>query len=176
MDLEHYIHRLERFSRHCGVPVARRSLQADVAGRVEERRIVLRAGLRPEQQLLTLVHELTHLLVHCNARPAINRTVCEYEAEAVERWVGTALRVAPYGDAALDVDAVTEGLLACSVRRVRWASLLLINTARGALPQSQWSRLQAQSAVEVDAASGEEVIFNNKLRGVRDFIRLAQPL
>lgn len=175
MDLGLYIQRLEHLAQRCGVTVVRHSLRANVMGRVEERRIVLRAGLTRDQQLLTLVHELTHLLVHCNVRPAIDRTVCEYEAEAVERWVGIALRVAPYASQALELGTVTDGLLACSVRRVRWASPTLINTAKG-MPVGLPGQSQAQTPIEVDAAAGEEVIFNNKLRGVCDFIRLAQPL
>ena len=169
--LQLYICRLENLARRCGVTVLRSSLRAGVFGRIEERRIVLRAGLTPEQQLLTLVHELSHLLLHCEINPPIDRTICEYEAEAVERWVGMALRVAPYGDELEDLDTVTDGLLACSVKRVRCASLLLLQVAQG-VPTSQASRLQAQSAVQVDTASGKEVIFNNELRGVRDFIRL----
>jgi hypothetical protein len=173
--LQIYIYRLERLARRCGVSVRRHSLCAGVLGRIEERRIVLRAGLTPEQELLTLVHELSHLLLHCEVSPPLNRTICEYEAEAVERWVGTVLCIEPYTDNLEALDSVTDGLLACSVNRVRCASLLLVEIARG-MPAFQTRRLQTQSAVEIDAATGKEVIFNNELRGVRDFIRLSQPL
>jgi hypothetical protein len=101
--LPHYIDRLEQFSAHCGAPVIRHPLAVGILGRVEERRIVLRAGLTPEQQVLTLVHELTHLIAHCDARPQLNRTICECEAEAVERWVGAELGVAPYDTEDLDI-------------------------------------------------------------------------
>ena len=119
----------------------------EVSGRVEDRRIVLRAGLSLEQQLLTLAHELTHLIAHCNASPRLNRTVCEYEAEAVERWVGAALRVPPYADDWPDL-SVTDDLLACSVVRVRWVASTLVSAARGTWASGP-DRLQAQSTVEI---------------------------
>ena len=131
MSLQTYIDRLEEFAARVGAPVLRNTLTRGVWGRVEERRIVLRAGLTLEQQLLTLAHELTHLIAHCNARPRLNRTVCEYEAEAVERWVGAALRVSPSAD---EPDlSFTDDLLACSVVRVRWAADTLVSAARGTL-------------------------------------------
>lgn len=168
MRLQLYIDRLERFSARCGAPVIRNSLTAGVLGRVEERGIVLRSGLSLGQQLLTLAHELTHLMVHCHANPRLNRTICEYEAEAVERWVGAELGVAPYADGGIDVACVTDDLLADSVARVRWAAGLLVSAARG-------SALQAQAAVEVYATPGKEIVFDYELRGVRDFVRLAEP-
>jgi hypothetical protein len=150
MSLQLYIDRLEQFAARCGAPVIRASLTAGVSGRVEERHIVLGLGLTPEQQVLTLVHELTHLISHCHAHPRLNRTVCEYEAEAVERWVGIELGVRPYAAEILDVASVTEDLLACSVARVRWAAVTLVSAARSddaaaVTPQ----RLQAQTAVQV---------------------------
>ena len=173
--LQLYIERLESLARRCGITVLRHSLEAGVLGRIEERRIVLRARLTPAQELLTLVHELSHLLLHRDVSPPLDRTICEYEAEAVERWVGTVLRIEPYDDNLEVLETVTDGLLACSVKRVRCASLLLLEIARG-MPAFQNRRLQTQSAVQVDTAAGEEVILNNELRGVRDFIRLTQPL
>lgn len=126
--LQHCVRHLERFSLERGVPVIRNSMTPGVLGRVEERRILLRAGLGVEQQVLTLVHELTHLIAHVNARPQINRTVCEYEAEAVERWVGSELGVPPYER--IDPATVTDDLLACSAVRVRWAARTLLGAAR----------------------------------------------
>ena len=82
MSLQLYIDRLEQFSARCGAPVIRNSLTAAVLGRAEERRIVLLVGLSLDEQVLTLVHELTHVLAHCHADHRLNRTVCEYEAEA----------------------------------------------------------------------------------------------
>ena len=73
MHLKLYIDRLEQFSVHCGARVIRNSLAGAVLGRVEQRRIVLRTGLSLEQQVLTLAHELTHLIAHCNAVKKIPR-------------------------------------------------------------------------------------------------------
>jgi hypothetical protein len=175
MTLRLFIHRLERFSETLGMPVVRNSLTAGVLGRLDDRRIELRAGLSLEQELLTLVHEMTHLMNHCNANPPINRTVCEYEAEAVERWVGSVLKVAPHADDAHDPATITDDLLACSVVRVRRTAHMLLRVAQGSVSLSAAS-LQSQAAVEVDAPAGEEVIFDDELRGLRDLIGLTQPL
>jgi hypothetical protein len=173
MKLRTAIRRLEQFAEACGAPVVRNALVAGVLGRVEERRIVLRRGLTLEQQLTTLVHELTHLLIHCNAKPCIDRTVGEYEAEAVERWVGESLRSgAPTNN--FDGSAFTEDLLACSVVRVRRAAHIMLTVARGGLTTVATQSLQAQPAVQIDAAAGEEIAFNDELHGVRNFIRLAE--
>jgi hypothetical protein len=144
MCLELYIDRLEQFSVHCGATVTRNSLAGGVLGRVEGRRIVLRSGLSLEQQVLTLAHELTHLIVHCDARPRLNRTVCEYEAEAVERWVGVELKVSPHVEEGLDVATLTDDLLAGSVVRVRWAARRLLSAARdGASAAADYRQLQS---------------------------------
>lgn len=144
MCLRLYLDRLEQFSAHCGATVIRDSLAGSVLGRVEGRRIVLRSGLSLEQQILTLAHELTHLMAHCDVRPRLNRTVCEYEAEAVERWVGAELKVSPYAEEGLDVGALTDDLLAGSVVRVRWAARTLVSAARGgATAATAYRQLQA---------------------------------
>lgn len=174
-ELQTPIRRLERFAELCGVPVVRNSLIAGVLGRVEDRRIVLRAGLGLEQQLSTLVHELTHLIIHCNVSPRINRTVCEYEAEAVERWVTDRLQSILSGEEDLDAAALTEDLLASSVVRVRWAAQVILQVLRGTAFAAA-PHLQPQPAIEIDASTREEVVFNDELHGVRDFIRLTEPL
>ena len=142
MSVQHYIDRLEAFSAREGAAVIRHSLTAEISGRLEERRIVLRAGLTPEQQVLTLVHELTHLIAHCSVSPRLNRTICEYEAEAVENWVGAELGLTPDGEQGFDLASVTDDLLACSVVRVRFAARTLVCAARG-------KQLQTQPAVDV---------------------------
>ena len=175
MDVQAVIRRLEQFAGGRGAPVVRDSLIAGVLGRVEERRIILRRGLSLKQQLSTLVHELTHLIIHCNAQPPINRTVCEYEAEAVERWVCDALHsITPVAD--LNAATLTDDLLASSVVRVRWAAHLILSIARGGVLAAAPDSLQPQPAVQIDATAGEEIVFNDELHGVRDFIRLAEPL
>ncbi len=81
--------------------------------------ITLRSDLNPEQQLLTLVHELAHWLAHRDLGPqphCLHGTIYEYEAEAVE-----ALVMARFGLPCPDhlEDSVpTDGLLSSSVSRV----------------------------------------------------------
>jgi IrrE N-terminal-like domain len=157
------------------VPVVRNALVAGVLGRLEQRRIILRRGLSLEQQLSTLVHELTHLIIHCHATPPINRTVCEYEAEAVEHWVCDALKSGAAG-ADLDAATLTDDLLACSVVRVRRAATTIFGVASGEAPAAIPSSLQPQAAVQVDATAGEEIILHDELHGVRDLIRLTESL
>jgi hypothetical protein len=176
MSLRTPLYRLEQFAAGCGVPVVRSALAAGVLGRVEERRIVLHTGLSLEQQLSTLVHELTHFIIHCHVIQPINRTVCEYEAEAVEKWVRAALQVTPSAVEDLDASLLTEDLLACSVVRVRWAAHTLISVARGGDLAVKPQNLQPQAAVKIDASAREEIVLHDELHGVRDFVGLAQPL
>jgi IrrE N-terminal-like domain len=124
MPLQHFIDALETFSAHLGVSVLRTHLSPWVVGHTQGRQIVLRSGLSRQQQLLTLVHELTHFLAH---RPdaQLNRTVCEYEAEAVEKLVAGQLGLKGLGTA-IDLNTVTDDLLACSVTRVRWVARTLL--------------------------------------------------
>jgi hypothetical protein len=67
--------------------------------------------------------------------------VCEYEAEAVEKLVAGQLGIKDWG-AAIDLNTVTDDLLACSVARVRWV-------ARTLLTAVQEDRLQPQAAIEI---------------------------
>jgi hypothetical protein len=140
MRLQHFIDRLEEFSALHGVSVFRTPLSPWVVGRMDQQQVVLRSGLSKEQQLLTLVHELTHFLAH---RPdeQLNRTVCEYEAEAVEKLVAGQLGLKNLGTA-IDLNTVTDDLLACSVARVRWV-------ARTLLKAVQEDRLEPQAAIEI---------------------------
>jgi hypothetical protein len=140
MRLQHFIDRLEEFGALHGVSVFRTPLSAWVMGRMDQKQVVLRSGLSKEQQLLTLIHELTHFLAH---RPEehLNRTVCEYEAEAVEKLVAAQLGLKDWG-AAIDLNTVTDDLLACSVARVRWV-------ARTLLTAVQEDRLQTQAAIDI---------------------------
>lgn len=142
MRLQHFIDRLERFAALRGVTVSRAALCPWVLGRLQDQRMILRSGLSKEQQLLTLIHELTHLLAHSDER--LNHTVCEYEAEAVEMLVAGQLGLKDSTRTSIDVSTVTDDLLACSVVRVRKVSGTLLAAARGAP-----SRLQAQAAVEI---------------------------
>jgi hypothetical protein len=156
MRLQHFIDRLEEFSTQQGVSVFRTPLSPWVVGRTQGRQVVLRSGLSKEAQLLTLIHELTHFLAH---RPAeqLDRTVCEYEAEAVEKLVGGQLGLKNWG-AAIDPTTVTDDLLACSVSRVRRVARILLAAVQEVKPPADCvkpavriaaDRLQPQAAVEI---------------------------
>jgi IrrE N-terminal-like domain len=142
MRLQPFIDRLERFAAHRGVTVCRTQLCPWVLGRLQEKRMLLHSGMNKEQQLLTLIHELTHLLAHADER--LNRTVCEYEAEAVESLVAGQLGLKDSMRMPIDISTATDNLLACSVARVRRVSDTLLAAARGAP-----CGLQAQAAVEI---------------------------
>jgi IrrE N-terminal-like domain len=163
MRLQQFIDRLEGFCALHGVTVFRTPLSPWVVGSMVGKRVVLRSGLNKEQQLLTLIHELTHFLAH---RPEehLDRTVCEYEAEAVEKLVAGQLGLKTTGTP-LDLASVTDDLLACSVARVRWVARTLLTALQGAQPEMHLvqpaaqgmkpaapftpDRLQPQAAVQV---------------------------
>lgn len=152
MRLQHFIDRLEGFCALQGVTVFRTPLSPWVVGRMDDNQIVLRHGLGKEQQLLTLIHELTHFLAH-RADEHLNRTVCEYEAEAVERWVAgqLGLRVS---DTPIEPASVTDDLLACSVTRVRRVARMLLTALQDSPAtlggkRTAPDRLQPQAAVEI---------------------------
>jgi hypothetical protein len=156
MRLQHFIDRLEEFSARQGVSVFRTHLSPWVVGRTHGREVVLRSRLSKEQQLLTLVHELTHFLAH-RPEAQLNRTVCEYEAEAVEKLVAGCLGLKNLGTA-IDPGEVTDDLLACSVARVRWVARTLLTALQDVKPaahsvtpvaHTKADRLQAQAAVEI---------------------------
>jgi hypothetical protein len=107
-----YIRSLESYAERSGARLVR---SGSVHGRVSCDLITLRADLDPEQELLTLVHELTHWLTHRD--PCIQHlcTVFEYEAEAVEALVMARLGLQ-------ESDHPTDDLLSASVKRVVWAS------------------------------------------------------
>lgn len=154
MRLQPLIDALEEFCALRGVAVFRTPLSAWVVGRMDESQIVLRSGLSKEAQLLTLVHELTHLLAH-RPEAQLNRTVCEYEAEAVEKLVAGELGLS--GGAAIELDTATDGLLACSVARVRWVASTLLSAVQEHKPAARvqaaapvpGARLQTQAAVQI---------------------------
>jgi hypothetical protein len=124
MRLQHLIDALEEFCARRGVSVFRTPLSPWVVGRMDESRVVLRSGLSKEKQLLTLIHELTHFLAH-RPEEQVDRTVCEYEAEAVEKLVAGQLGLRDFGTP-IDLTTVTDDLLACSVVRVRWVAQTLL--------------------------------------------------
>lgn len=114
-----YIRSLEIYVEQSGARLVRSNLPDRVHGRVSHDAIVLRPGLDPEQELLTLVHELAHWLAHREIIAHQPHTVFEYEAEAVEALVMARLGLPQLSDG--DGNP-TDDLLSASVTRVIWAS------------------------------------------------------
>ena len=118
-----HIRSLECYVEQCGGCVVRELLPEAIHGGMSRNCITLHAGLDPYQQLLALVHELTHWLAHRDVPRDSSgcATIYEYEAEAVESLVMGSLGLpCPALDAAAeDSDRPTDGLLTSSVTRVR---------------------------------------------------------
>ena len=131
MRLQQYIDGLEQFAARRGISVQRTTLGPWVLGKVQGNHMILRTGLSKEQQLLTLIHELTHFLAHSES--SLNRTVCEYEAEAVERLVAGQLGLRGGVPPPADLAAITDDMLAASVQRVRWVARMLFLETQAAV-------------------------------------------
>jgi hypothetical protein len=118
-----HIRSLESYVQRSGARLVRSPLPECVHGRVFSDLIILRSDLDPEQELLALVHELTHWLTHQDPYPQHPCTVFEYEAEAVEALVMARLGLQSPSDR-IDAagDDPTDDLLSASVKRVVWAS------------------------------------------------------
>ena len=118
-----HIRSLESYVERSGARLVRSPLPDSVDGRVFSDLIMLRADLNPEQELLTLVHELTHWLTHRDPSLQHPCAVFEYEAEAVEALVMARLGLQCSSDRIdAEGDDPTDGLLSASVKRVVWAS------------------------------------------------------
>jgi hypothetical protein len=118
-----HIRSLELYLRRSGAQVVRSNLPRSVQGRTLRDRIVLRHGLDPAEELLTLIHEITHWLAHRESSDSCaHRTVFEYEAEAVEALVMDYLGLQRPGSAAAMNESPTDDLLLASVRRVKSTS------------------------------------------------------
>ena len=168
-----HIRSLEGYVERSGARLVRTTLPECVHGRVCCDLITLRSGLSPEQELLTLVHELVHWLAHRDACPGLYCTVFEYEAEAVEALVMTRLGMERPGLDALDFDRPTDGLLSASVTRVNWASSCIC----GALGlETERPPSETQTSVHVEAAAGKEIVLEYEQHGVGDFLGLSQAL
>jgi Zn-dependent peptidase ImmA (M78 family) len=118
-----------------------------IGGCVDGGRIILRADLSPQQELLTLVHELTHVLAHVTSvRARTPRAICEYEAEAVERLIAQrlGLAAAEFECCLSESPPFPDGLLADSVTRVWGVARTLIAVLSMRQPLE---RLTAASAV-----------------------------
>jgi hypothetical protein len=172
-EIHNYIRSLEFYVERGGARVVRTSLPEWVHGQVCCDLIALRAGLSPEQELLTLVHELAHWLAHRGARPGPCCTVYEYEAEAVEALVMARLGLpcSDPGGADFGFDGPTDGLLSASVKRVNWASSRIC-AALGL--ETERPASEAQAAVHIEAAAGKEIVLEYKQHCVGDFVGLSQ--
>ena len=118
-----HIRSLESYVERSGARLVRSPLPDSVDGRVFSDLIMLRVDLNPEQELLTLVHELTHWLTHRDPGLQHPCAVFEYEAEAVEALVMARLGLQSSSDRIdAEGDDPTDDLLPASVKRVVWAS------------------------------------------------------
>jgi hypothetical protein len=168
-----HIRSLEAFVERSGARLVRTSLPECVYGQVRGDLITLRAGLSPEQQLLTLVHELAHWLAHRDARPGLQCTLCEYEAEAVEALVMARLGMPLAGLEAADLgqECPTDGLLLHSVTRVIWTSRRI---CRALGLEAERLGSEPQAPIQFEAAAGKEIVLKDKQHGMSDFVRLPQ--
>ena len=168
-----HIRSLEAYVERNGARLVRTSLPECVHGRVFCDLITLRAGLTPEQELLTLVHELAHWLAHRDARPGLHCTLCEYEAEAVEALVMARLGLPLPGleTADLGQECPTDGLLLDSVTRVIWASRRI---CRALGLEAEPLASEPQAPIQFEAAAGKEIALKDKQHGMSDFVGLAQ--
>ena len=168
-----HIHSLEGYVERSGARLVRTTLPEWVHGRACCDLITLRTGLSPEQELLTLVHELVHWLAHRDVCPGLYCTVFEYEAEAVEALVMARLGMPRPGLDAVDFDGPTDGLLSASVTRVNSASSRIC----GALGlKTERPPSEPQSPVHVEASAGKEIVLEYEQHGVGDFLGLPQAL
>jgi hypothetical protein len=168
------IHALEAYIERSGASLRRTPLPACVHGRMHCDLITLRTGLSPQQELVALVHELTHWLAHRDARCGMDCTLYEYEAEAVEALVMARLGL-PHSaaDFALDPASPTDNLLSASVARVISAGGRIC-AALGVVAETRVS--EAQTAIDLEAATGEEVVLEYEHHGMGDFLGLSEPL
>lgn len=184
--LLHHLDTLRRYAERSGAYIARAPLPSCVLGHTCRERIRLRPDLTPEQELATLIHELAHWLAHRPGGSSLECTLYEYEAEAVETLVferlGARAGLCAADPLELFYEHPTDGLLAASVSRVRFANerlceaLELDGGGTTRLEPAPQALLEPQAPIDVDAAAGEEVVLEDEAHGVRDFFRLPQPL
>jgi IrrE N-terminal-like domain len=133
---------LHDFAWSRGTSVHYAVLPDGIRGCAEDGRIALRADLGPQQELLTLVHELTHIMAHVTTvRARTPRTVCEYEAEAVEQLIAGRLGISAVEleSCMCEVPLFPDGLLADSVIRVRGVARTLIAVVSARQPLTRAS-------------------------------------
>ncbi len=172
-EIRDHIRSLEGYAERSGARLVRVTLPEGVHGRTCRDLITLRTDLSPEQEFLTLVHELVHWLAHREARARLYCTVFEYEAEAVEALVMARLGMPRSGFGVNDTDGPTDSLLSASVARVNWAGGRIC----GALGlEAERPASEAQTSVQVEATARKEIVLEYEDDGVRDFLGLPQAL
>ena len=169
------IESLEAYAERSGARVLRSTLPECVHGRVICDLITVGSGLNPLQELAALVHEVAHWLVHRDARPGVDCTLFEYEAEAVERLVmdGLGLPLPGSDRRAYGPGNPTDNLLSASVVRVMFAKTRICDALGIATDRAA---SEAQPAVDLQAAAGEEVVFEYEQYGMGDFLGLPEAL
>ncbi len=160
-SIRSHIHALESFIVRSGAQVSHQRLPKSVHGRVDGDGITLRGDLNARQELVALVHEATHWLAHRGAHSAMDCTIFEYEAEAVEALVLSRLGLA-------EERYHTDDLLSASIARVVSVSERIC----GALGLES----EPQSAVQFQAASRKEVVLEYEQYGMGDFFGLPEAL
>lgn len=87
-----FLERLELFIASRGIKVETRHLPGSTQGYASSGKIVVKAGLSPAESCSTLLHELSHQLLHIQQEAKdLDRNVKEVEAEAVAFVVGTGI-------------------------------------------------------------------------------------
>jgi hypothetical protein len=168
-----HIRALENYLAGWGVRIRRSVLPPTVHGRLERDMITLRAGMRANQELAALIHEVTHWLVHREATHRPHPTVAEYEAEAVESLVMIRLGLPKRRERCpvWDLVSPTDNLLFESVLRVKTASTQICQVLG-----ADAVNLQPQAAVDVETAPREEIVVEYELYGMGDFLGLPEAL
>jgi hypothetical protein len=165
---------LEIYMARNGVNLSRDVLPDCVHGRVSRDRITLRTGLSPEQEFIALVHELAHWLVHRDVSCRVDRTLFEYEAEAVESLVlaRLGLTYSARGRTPFGRGSPTDNLLSASVLRVTSASDWICL----AFSEPGQDESEPQASVYFQTAASEEIVFEDERYGMGDFLGLPEAL
>ena len=174
-SIHSHILSLEAYVARNGARVQRSSLPDCVQGRVFCDLITVGTGLNPQQELVALVHEVAHWLVHRDPSAGRDCTLFEYEAEAVETLVMARLGLPiPRRDRnVFGLGDPTDNLLSASVARVLRAKTRICDAlgVETDLPPSE-----PQAAVNLEATTGKEVVFEYEQYGMGDFLGLPEAL
>jgi len=173
-SIPHCISTLEAYIERSGAHLSRAALPECIHGRMCRDRITLRTDLSPKQELVALVHELTHWLAHRDARSCMDCTIFEYEAEAVEALVMARLGLphATVDPGAFECASPTDNLLSASVARAEWASARIC----GVLGVAAQTASETQAPVDLEAAAGKEIVLEYEQHGVSNLLGSPEAL